>query len=143
MSKKIIRNTILAVGAINLVLCIVFISSKINSNTTELTVIPETANVIPFIPDDNNLNNRETPPIEIVEAIESVEVIEDVKPVIFEGKTANEIKEKLSKVETPKVVITSGSIVDIVKNEKALKCHEFIKDETITEQGKFFKQQEC
>lgn len=138
MSKKIVRNTILGIAAINLIFCVVFVASKINSNQTEITVIPETANVIPFIPDDEALNNRPT----IVEVSETIE-IEEVKPAILEGKTPIDIQEKLSPQDTIKVVNTSGSIVDIIKNEKSPKCHEFIRDETITEQGKFFKQQEC
>ncbi len=139
--NKNLRNILLGAAVVNVVFCGIFIANNMDNSGANLNEVTQITSEIPFIPEDENLN-----PIKI--AKEDI-VTEEVKPAILEGKTEKEIKEKLAEktkdIDTKDLInaFNMPSLAEVVKNEKVLSCHMFVKDNTLTEQDKFIKKEDC
>ncbi len=139
--NKNLRNILIGAAVVNVVFCGIFIANNMDNSGANLNEVPQITSGIPFIPEDEKLN-----PIKI--AKEDI-VIEEVKPAILEGKTEKEIKEKLAEktkdidTKAPINAFNMQSLAEVVKNEKVLSCHMFIKDNTLTGKDKFIKKEDC
>lgn len=139
--NKTLRNILLGAAVVNVGFCAIFIASNMNNSGENLSDVPQITSEIPFIPEDEKLN-----PVQIAQ--EEV-VVEEIKPAILEGKTEKEIKDKLAEktkdisTKDPINAFNMPSLAEVVKNEKVLSCHIFVRDNTLTDQDKFIKKEDC
>lgn len=139
--NKTLRNILLGAAVVNVGFCAIFIASNMNNSGENLSDVPQITSEIPFIPEDEKLN-----PVQIAQ--EEV-VVEEIKPAILEGKTEKEIKDKLAEktkdisTKNPINAFNMPSLAEVVKNEKVLSCHIFVRDNTLTDQDKFIKKEDC
>lgn len=139
--NKNLRNILLGAAVVNMFFCGIFIVNNLDNSGANLNEVPQITSEIPFIPEDEKLNTIKVAKEDIV--------IEEVKPAILEGKTEKEIKEKLAEktkdidTKDPINAFNMPPLAEVVKNEKVLNCHMFVKDNKLTEQDKFIKKEDC
>lgn len=112
------KKTVFIWGGSAILIFNLFICVYLLLGDKENLVVPQTKSEIPFIPQGANQKI----------------VVGDLKPAILEGKTSDEISEKINEdgTKTEGISQKMPSIETTVKNDEPIQCNEFIanKDET-------------